>query len=149
MSLEEKINTDIKSAMLAKNSGALRALRAVKSAILLAKTSGSDTVLSEEDEVKLLNKLVKQRRESLDIYTQQNRADLAIAEQEELDVIEKFLPAQMNESDVKLVLQQIISDIGAKSPAEMGKVMGLASKQLSGKADNKMISQLVKHMLGG
>lgn len=149
MSLEEKINTDIKSAMLAKNSGALRALRAVKSAILLAKTSGSDTVLSEEDEVKLLNKLVKQRRESLDIYTQQNRADLAIAEQEELDVIEKFLPAQMNESDVRLVLQQIISDIGAKSPAEMGKVMGLASKQLSGKADNKMISQLVKHMLGG
>lgn len=149
MSLEEKINTDIKSAMLAKNIGALRALRAVKSAILLAKTSGSDTVLSEEDEVKLLNKLVKQRRESLDIYTQQNRADLAIAEQEELDVIEKFLPAQMNESDVRLVLQQIISDIGAKSPAEMGKVMGLASKQLSGKADNKMISQLVKHMLGG
>lgn len=149
MSLEEKINTDIKSAMLAKNIGALRALRAVKSAILLAKTSGSDTVLSEEDEVKLLNKLVKQRRESLDIYTQQNRADLAIAEQEELDVIEKFLPAQMNESDVKLVLQQIISDIGAKSPAEMGKVMGLASKQLSGKADNKMISQLIKHMLGG
>lgn len=149
MSLEEKINTDIKSAMLAKNIGALRALRAVKSAILLAKTSGSDTVLSEEDEVKLLNKLVKQRRESLDIYTQQNRADLAIAEQEELDVIEKFLPAQMNESDVRLVLQQIISDIGAKSPAEMGKVMGLASKQLSGKADNKMISQLIKHMLGG
>ena len=149
MNLEEKINADIKTAMLSKNEGALRALRAVKSAILLAKTSGAGGNLSGDDELKILQKLVKQRKESLDIYNQQNRADLAKAEQEELDVIEKFLPAQMSEEDIRVVLQQIISGLGASSPAEMGKVMGVASKQLAGKADNKLVSQLVKQLLGG
>jgi len=149
MSLEEKINADLKAAMLAKNEGALRALRAVKSAIIVAKTSGSGVTITSDDEMKLLQKLVKQRRESLDIYKQQSRDDLAKAEQEELDVIEKFLPAQMSEADVKAELQKIISTVGAKSPADMGNVMGMASKQLAGKADNKMVSQLVKQLLGG
>lgn len=149
MSLEEIINADIKTAMLAKNESALRALRAVKSAILLAKTSGSSTGLSTDDEIKLLQKLVKQRKESYDIYVQQNRADLANAEQEELNVIEKFLPAQLSESDIKIALEQIIAKVGAVSPAEMGKVMGIASKQFAGKADNKIVSQLVKQLLGG
>jgi uncharacterized protein YqeY len=149
MTLEEKINADLKTAMLAKNEGALRALRAVKAAILLAKTSGSGIGLTGDDEIKLLQKLVKQRKESLEIYKQQNREDLAKAEQEELDVIEKFLPAQMSEAEIKTILQQIISTMGATSPGDMGKVMGAASKQLAGKADNKLVSQLVKQLLGG
>ena len=147
MSLEEKINADLKTAMLAKNEGGLRALRAIKSAILLAKTSGSATGLTGDDEIKLLQKLVKQRKESLDIYKQQSRDDLAKAEQEELDVIEKFLPAQMGEAEIKAVVQQIITTMGATSPADMGKVMGVASKQLAGRADGKTISAIVKEML--
>ena len=150
MSLEETINTDIKTAMLAKNESALRALRAVKAAILLAKTSGTATAgLNKDEEIKLLQKLVKQRKESLDIYNQQNRADLAKAEQDEIDVIEKFLPAQWSEAEIKKALEEIIASVGAKSPAEMGKVMGIASKQLAGKADNKIVSLLVKQLLGG
>lgn len=149
MTLEEKINSEIKAAMLAKNEGGLRALRAVKSAILLAKTSGSGSALSSDDEIKILQKLVKQRKESMAIYQQQNREDLVKGEQEELEVIEKFLPAQMSEADIKAVLEQIISSIGAGSPGDMGKVMGVASKQLAGKADNRIISQLVKQLLGG
>ena len=148
MSLEEQINADIKTAMLARNESGLRALRAIKSAILLAKTSGS-AGLTPDDEMKLLQKLVKQRKESIDIYKQQNREDLSKGEQEELDVIEKFLPAQMGEDEIKVILQSIITSIGAVSPAEMGKVMGMASKQLAGKADNKIVSQLVKQLLGG
>lgn len=149
MNLEEKINADIKAAMLARNEGALRALRAIKSAVLLARTSGSNAGLSEDDEMKLLQKLVKQRKESMEIYKQQNRDDLFKTEQEELDVIEKFLPAQMSEDEIRVIIQQIITITGASSPAEMGKVMGMASKQLAGKADNKIVSQLVKQLLGG
>ncbi len=149
MTLEEKINSEIKTAMLAKNEAGLRALRAVKSAILLTKTSGSGSVLSSDEEMKILQKLVKQRRESMAIYQQQNREDLVKGEQEELDVIEKFLPAQMSEEDIREVLRQIIGSTGAVSPGDMGKVMGVASKQLAGKADNRIISQLVKQLLGG
>lgn len=147
MSLEQKIMTDLKAAMLARDEAALRGLRAIKSAILLAKTSGSNE-LSESDEVKLLQKLVKQRKESVDIYIQQNRQDLAKSEQDEIAVIEKFLPSMMSEADVKAVLQSIIKDTGASSAADLGKVMGLATKQLAGKADNKVVAALVKELLG-
>ncbi|MBS1764295.1 MAG: GatB/YqeY domain-containing protein [Bacteroidetes bacterium] len=149
MSLEQKIMTELKAAMLAKDEAALRALRAVKSAILLAKTSGTNAELTDADEMKLLQKLVKQRKESLDIYTQQNRADLAKSEADEIAVIEKFLPAMMSEDEIKAEIQNIIKSVGASQPSDMGKVMGVASKQLAGKADNKLVSQLVKTLLGG
>ena len=147
MTLEEKINTELKAAMLAKDEAALRALRAVKSAILLAKTSGGGTI-SPDDEMKMLQKLVKQRKESLDIYQNQNRADLAKSEQEEIAVIEKFLPKQMGEDEIREELKKIITQTGASSAADMGKVMGAASKHFAGKADNKVVSQLVKQLLG-
>lgn len=146
MTLEEKINTELKAAMLAKDEAALRALRAVKSAILLAKTSGGGTI-SAEDEMKMLQKLVKQRKESLEIYQNQNRADLAKAESEEIAVIEKFLPKQMGEDEIREELKKIIAQTGAASAADMGKVMGVASKHFAGKADNKVVSQLVKQLL--
>ncbi len=147
MTLEEKINADLKTAMLAKDEATVRSLRAVKSAILLAKTSGSENI-SPEDEMKMLQKLVKQRKESVDIYLAQNRADLAKTEQEEIAVIEKYLPKQMSEEEIKAELKKIIDQVGAKSAAEMGKVMGAASKHFAGKADNKVVSQLVKQLLG-
>ena len=147
MTLEEKINQDLKTAMLAKDEAGVRSLRAVKSAILLAKTSGSESI-SSEDEIKMLQKLVKQRKESVDIYQQQNRADLAKTELEEIAVIEKYLPKQMSEEEIKEELKKIIEQVGAKSAAEMGKVMGAASKHFAGKADNKVVSQLVKQLLG-
>ena len=148
MTLEEKINTDLKTAMLAKEEAKVRSLRAIKQAILIAKTSGSGTV-SSEDEVKMLQKLVKQRKESLDIYKQQNRSDLAKTEEEEIAVIEKYLPSQMSEDEIRTELQKIIESTGAKAPSEMGKVMGVASKHFAGKADNRIVSQLVKQLLGG
>ncbi len=148
MSLEQKIMTELKAAMIAKNEGALRSLRAIKAAILLAKTSeGSKGDLSEDDETKLLQKLVKQRRDSLDIFNQQNRPDLAEKEKEELDVIEKFLPKQLSPEELKAEVEAIIASTGASSPADMGKVMGVATKQLAGKADGKAISALVKELL--
>jgi len=148
MSLEQKIMVDLKAAMFAKDEKALRSLRAIKAAILNAKTAeGAKGELTEDDETKLLQKLVKSRRDSLEIFTQQNRADLAVKEQEELDVIEKFLPAQMSTDDVRTVIQRIISETGASSPADMGKVMGVATKELAGKAEGKTISTLVKEEL--
>jgi uncharacterized protein len=148
MSLEQKIMTELKAAMIAKDEAALRSLRAVKAAILLAKTSeGAGGELKEEDEVKLLQKLVKSRKDSLEIFQQQNRPDLAKKEEEEIAVIEKFLPKQMSPDEIKAALQQIIADTGASSPADMGKVMGAATKQLAGKADGKTISALVKELL--
>ena len=148
MSLEQKIMTDLKAAMIAKDEAALRSLRAVKAAILLAKTSeGAGGELKEEDEVKLLQKLVKSRKDSLEIFQQQNRPDLAKKEEEEIAVIEKFLPKQMSQDEIKAALQQIIADTGASSPGDMGKVMGAATKQLAGKADGKTISALVKELL--
>lgn len=138
----------MKTAMLAKDEAALRSLRAVKAAILLAKTSeGAGGKLKEEDEIKLLQKLVKQRKDSLEIFQQQNRADLAKKEEEEIAVIEKFLPEQMPADEIKEELVKIIAAVGASSPADMGKVMGAATKQLAGKADGKTISLLVKELL--
>ena len=148
MSLEQKIMTELKAAMLAKDEAALRSLRAVKAAILLAKTSeGGSGELKEEDEIKILQKLVKSRKDSLEIFQQQNRTDLAKKEEEEIAVIEKFLPKQMSAEEVKAELSSIIASVGASSPADMGKVMGVATKQLAGKADGKTISMLVKELL--
>lgn len=148
MSLEQKIMGELKTAMLAKNEAALRSLRAVKAAILLAKTSeGAGGELKEEDETKLLQKLVKQRKDSLEIFEQQNRADLAKKEKEEIEVIEKFLPKQLSAEELKEIVSKIIAEVGASSPADMGKVMGAATKQLAGKADGKTISALVKELL--
>ena len=148
MTLEEKINSDLKTAMLAKDEASLRALRAIKQVILIAKTSGSGTA-SSEDEMKMLQKLVKQRKESVDIFRQQNREDLTKGELEEIAVIERYLPKQMGEEEIKAELQKIITQAGATSPADLGKVMGMASKHFAGKADNKIVSQLVKQLLGG
>jgi uncharacterized protein YqeY len=148
MSLEQKIMADLKTAMLAKDEKSLRSLRAIKAAILLAKTSeGAVGDLKEDDEIKLLQKLVKQRKDSLEIFQQQNRTDLAKKEQEEIEIIEKFLPKQLSADEIKAELSAIISEVGAASPADMGKVMGVATKKLAGKADGKTISALVKELL--
>jgi len=148
MSLEQKIMADLKTAMLAKDEKSLRSLRAIKAAILLAKTSeGAAGELKEEDETKLLQKLVKQRKDSLEIYQQQNRTDLAQKEKEEIEVIEKFLPKQLSADELKAEISSIITEVGASSPADMGKVMGVATKKLAGKADGKTISALVKEFL--
>ena len=148
MNLEQKIMAELKVAMLAKDEAALRSLRAVKAAILLAKTSeGAGGELKEEDETKLLQKLVKQRKDSLEIFEQQNRTDLAQKEKEEIAVIEKFLPKQLSQEEIRDALTRIIATTGASSPADMGKVMGVATRELAGKADGKTISALVKEML--
>ena len=139
---------ELKAAMLAKDEKSMRSLRAIKAAIINAKTAeGAGGELKEEDEIKLLQKLVKQRRDSLDIFTQQNRPDLATKEQEEIEVIEKFLPRQLSQDELKAEIGKIIAQVGATSPAEMGKVIGLANKQLAGKADGKTISTVVKELL--
>ncbi len=148
MSLEKTVNEQIKTAMLAKDEAGLRSLRAIKAAILLAKTAeGAGDTMSSEDETKLLQKLVKQRKDSLDIFTQQNRPDLAKKESEEIAVIEKFLPKPLSADELRAAVADIIATTGASSPADMGKVMGIASKQLSGKADGKTISEVVKSLL--
>jgi uncharacterized protein len=148
MSLEIKINEQIKVAMLAKQEAALRALRAIKSAILLAKTSeGATAEMSQDDEIKLLQKLVKSRKDSLEIFTTQNRPELAIKEQEEIDVIEKYLPQQLTEAELQDAIKNIIADMGATTMAEMGKVIGAANKSLAGKAEGKAISLMVKNLL--
>jgi uncharacterized protein YqeY len=148
MNLEQKVMADLKTAMLAKDEKSLRSLRAIKAAIIIAKTAeGAGGELKEEDEVKMLQKLVKQRKESLEIYQQQQRADLAQKEQEEITVIEKFLPKQLDAEELKSILSKIISETGASSPADIGKVMGPATKQLAGKADGKTISAMVKELL--
>jgi uncharacterized protein YqeY len=150
MSLEQQIMSELKAAMLAKNEAALRGLRAIKSAILLAKTAdGQNGELSADDEQKLLQKLAKQRRDSLEVFVAQNREDLAQKEREELDVIAKFLPKQLSEDELRAALQAIIAETGAAGPADMGKVMGAATKTLSGQADGKAISAMVKELLSG
>ncbi|MDQ2720295.1 MAG: GatB/YqeY domain-containing protein [Bacteroidota bacterium] len=149
MPLEQKVMTDLKTAMLAKDEKSLRSLRAIKSAIIYAKTAeGFSGEIKEEDEIKLLQKLVKQRKDSLEIYEKQNREDLASKEREEIEVIEKFLPKQMSEQELKEIIEKIIAEIGASSPADMGKVMGMANKKLAGKADGKTIAAVVKELLG-
>ena len=148
MSLEAKIATDLKTAMKAKDKVALRGIRAIKSAILLAKTDGSGRELDEGGEVKMLQKLVKQRKDSLSIYEKQNRADLAQTEREEIEIIERYLPKQMDEAELTTYLNEVIAKVGASSMRDMGKVMGMASKELGGRADGKTISGIVKKLLG-
>ena len=139
---------ELKTAMLAKDEAALRGLRAIKAAIILAKTSeGAGGELKEEDETKMLQKLVKQRKDSLAIYQQQNRADLAKKEEEEIAIIERFLPRQMDETALKAAVSRIIADTGANSPADIGKVMAAATKQLAGQADGKAINAVARELL--
>mgnify|MGYP000927867117 CR=1 FL=1 len=150
MSLEQKIMAELKEAMKAKDEAALRGLRAIKSEIIKAKTEpGAHGEVSEEGELKLLQRLVKQRKDSLEIFKQQNRADLAQKEEEEIAIIEKFLPQQLGEEELKVIIQKIIAETGASSPADMGKVMGAATKQLAGQAEGKTISAIVKSLLSG
>jgi uncharacterized protein len=149
MGLEQNIMAEMKEAMKAKNEAALRGLRAIKAAIIIAKTAeGANGELQEADEIKMLQKLVKQRKDSLEIFEKQNRPDLAEKEKEEIAIIEKFLPQQMGEEELKAVIAAIIAETGATSAADMGKVMGAANKQLAGKADGKTISGVVKQLLG-
>ncbi len=148
MSLTDKINQDIKQAMLAKQEAKLRGLRAIKSALLLAKTEKSAAEeINEETEIKVLQKLVKQRKESADIYQAQNRPDLYQIEKEEMEVIEAYLPKQMDKAEIEAFIKDVISRIGATSVKDMGKVMGTANKELAGKADGKTISEVVKQLL--
>jgi len=148
MSLEVKVMDMMKEAMKAKDDAALRGSRAIKAAIIIAKTSeGAGGVLKEEDEVKLLQKLVKQRRDSIEIFRKQNREDLAVKEEEEVAVISRFLPAQLEGEELKQAIKEIIAGVGATSPADMGKVMGAANKQLAGRADGRSISTYVKELL--
>lgn len=148
MNLEQKIMGELKTAMLAKDEKSIRSLRAIKAAIILAKTSeGAGGEIKEADEIKLLQKLVKQRKDSLEIFQQQNRTDLAQKESEEIEVIERFLPQQISTAELKSLVQKIIAETGAVSPADIGKVMGAATKQLAGRADGKTISALAKELL--
>lgn len=148
MSLKQQIDQDIKQAMLAKNKEELEALRGIKSLILLAETEkGGSGEIATDVENKLLMKAAKQRKESAEIFQQQNRQDLADKELKQLEVISRYLPKQLNEEELTIELKKIMEAVGAKSAADMGKVMGAATKQLAGKADGKMISELVKKLL--
>ena len=148
MSLELTVNENMKKAMLAIDEVGLRALRAIKAAVLLAKTAeGATATLSEDTEIKLLQKLVKQRKDSLEIFERQNRMDLAQKEKEELEVIERFLPKQMSEDEIKSVVAEIVKQTGVTNMSGLGQVMGVATKQLAGKADGKVISAIVKELL--
>jgi uncharacterized protein len=149
MSLTEKIASDLIAAMKAKDKVVLEAIRAAKTAFTLARTEKSgDTILTNDEELKIIHKLVKQRRESAEIYKEQKRMDLYEKEVTEADVLEKYLPAKMTEEELTRVLKEIITRLGAKSPADMGKVMGVATKELTGKADGKEISARVRELLG-
>lgn len=148
MSLEQKVMAEMKDAMKSKDEATLRALRAIKAEIIKAKTDpGAAGEVSAEKELSILQKMMKQRKDSLEIYQQQNREDLAKKEQEEITVIERFLPKQLSGEELKAELQQIIAETGASSPADMGKVMGAATKKLAGRADGKSISAMVKELL--
>lgn len=147
MTLEEKINADLKEAMKAKDAIGLRGIRAIKQAILLHKTSGTNEELNADGEIKLLQKLVKQRRDSLTIFEQQNRVELAQVEREEIEVIERYLPKQLDAAELEAFIANIIAQTGAAGMKDMGKVMGMASKQLAGKAEGAAISGVVKRLL--
>lgn len=147
MSLETRIMPDLKEAMRNKDQAALRGIRAIKAAILIIKTDGSGKELDEAGEIKLLQKLVKQRRDSLEIFVKQGREDLAVVEREEIAVIERYLPKQMDSAELEEILKGIVADLGATSMKDMGKVMGTASKKLAGKADGKTISGIIKGLL--
>ena len=148
MSLETQVMSFMKDAMKNKDEALLRGLRAIKAEIIKAKTEpGANGEISEDGEMKLLQKLVKQRKDSLAIYEQQSRSDLAAKESEEIAIIEKFLPAQMSEEDVKAAVQAIVTELGAAGPQDLGKVMGVATKKLAGQADGKGISAMAKAIL--
>lgn len=143
------IDQEIKQAMLAKDQAKLRGLRAIKAALLLAKTEkGNTEEITEDTEMKILQRLVKQRKESATIYKEQGREDLFTVEQEEIDVISQFLPQQLDKADIEKVIVKIIAETGATSVKEMGKIMGIANKELAGKADGKLIGEIVKTLLG-
>ncbi len=148
MSLEQTIMADLKVAMRSKDEKALRSLRAVKAEIIIAKTAeGAGGEISPEEEMKILQKLVKQRKDSLEIYQKQNRADLALTEKEEIEIIEKYLPKQLGADALKEALTKIIADVGASSIADIGKVMGIATQQLAGQADGKTINSIARELL--
>jgi uncharacterized protein len=149
MNLEQKVMGEMKDAMKSKNEAVLRSLRAIKAEIIKAKTEpGANGEIDEATEQKFLQKMVKQRKDSLDIFEKQGREDLATKEKEELEVILRFMPKQMDEAEITETVKNIISETGATSAADLGKVMGIASKQLAGKADGKMLSGIVKALLG-
>ena len=145
MNLEEQINADIKTAMLAKDSAKLEGLRAIKSAILMMKTSAEGN--TPDAELKALQKMVKQRRETAELYKNQQRDDLASVELAQAAVIEGYLPQQMNEEEIRAAVAEVIKQVGAEGPSDLGKVMGVITKQLAGKADGKTVSMLVKQLL--
>ena len=148
MALSDKIGEELKNAMRAKDKVALESLRAIKSAILLAQTEkAAGSTLTEDEELKLLQKLQKQRKDSLEIYEQQNREDLAADERAQLEVIERFLPKQMSDAELEAYLKDLMIKLGVEGPKDMGKIMGTASKELAGKADGKAISAKVKELL--
>ena len=147
MNLETRIMEDLKTAMKAKDDIALRSIRAIKAAILVIKTDGSGQVIDETREVQIVQKLVKQRRESLEIFEREGRAELAQIEREEIGILEKYLPKMMDEAEIEAVLREIVASVGATSARDMGKVMGAATKQLAGKADGKLISEITKRLL--
>jgi len=147
MSLEKTLMADLKEAMKAKDQAALRGIRAVKAEIQKFKTSGSGEEINEAAEIKILQRLVKQRQDSLSIFTEQGRADLAAVEREEIEIITKYLPKQLSPEELKIKVQEIIAQTGASSMKDMGKVMGMASKAFAGKADGKSISAMVKELL--
>ncbi len=148
MGLEKQIQQDLKAAMLAKDSIALASVRGIKAAIMMAKTApGASGELTDADIVKIIQRLVKQRKESAAIYTEQSRPELAEAELAEAAIMEKYLPEQLSEEEVEEALKKIIAQVGAKSPADMGKVMGVATKALAGQADGRLISTIVRRLL--
>ena len=149
MALQEQVMQELKAAMKAKDTVALESLRAIKSALLIAKTDkGGGGTMTENEEIALVQKLVKQRQDSLDIYEKQGREDLAKTEREEIEVLQRYLPEQISEDELKGIIQEIIAETGASSMKDMGRVMGMASKKLAGKADGKTISGVVKSLLG-
>jgi uncharacterized protein len=149
MSLTEQISKDLIAAMKSKDKIALEAIRAAKTAFIIARTDrGSDAVLTADEEIKIIQKLVKQRRESANIYIEQMRPELAEKETAEADVLEKYLPAKMSEAELTDALKAILEKTGAKAPSDMGRVMSIASKELAGKADGREISAIVKQLLG-
>ena len=147
MSLEQKIMGDLKEAMKAKDQASIRSIRAIKAAILLAKTDGSGKTLDETAEIKMIQKLVKQRQDSLEIYEKQDREDLAVTEREEIEVLQRYLPKQMSDEELSIFIEALVGEVGASSMKDMGKVMGLANQRLSGKADGKTIASKVKELL--
>jgi len=147
MSLSDQISEQMKTAMKAKDATSLRGLRAIKSALMLLATQEGGKVITEEDEMATLVKMAKQRKDSLGIYQEQNRPDLAVIEEEELAIIEKFLPSQLNEEDIKAEIKAIIAETGATGMKDMGKVMGMANGKMKGRADGKMIADMVKALL--